>query len=246
MGKLRDRLVEPRYIAAILAAIIGIRILSAMAILVLWFPELMANPKLFSQAESLFPFIYDHQGEWRSALFAGVLSSALAIPLAVLLTRYFSDQNALAESMLIIGVGGFLVDVVATTMNFLGTLWLAQRYMADSGMQETAAFVWQWVEVWRDEGLKTISFIAIGLFTLWLARQMRGAPRSFWIQLSSWLFGAIMVLIGILDAVGLFELGEYGIASGFGHIFYALWGLSIGHWFWFRAPPRSSIGDPVG
>lgn len=74
---------------------------------------------------------------------------------------------------------------------------------------------------------------------------MRDTPKTKWVQVSTWMFGIVMLLIGGLDAVGLFELGEYGIASGFGHIFYALWGLTIGHWFWFKAPPRISIGDPV-
>ena len=59
-----------------------------------------------------------------------------------------------------------LIDVVATTMNFLGTAWLARQYVSDAVNHDTAAFLWEWVEVWRDDGLKTISFIAIGLFTL--------------------------------------------------------------------------------
>lgn len=243
MAGFRARLSTPRAVVAILAVVIGVRITSAMVILLYWFPQLEKTPKLFEQADLLFPFIAAHPDQWRAALFAGVLSSALAIPLAVMLTRYFGDEDAISESILIVGVGGFLIDVVATTMNFLGTIWLAQRYVGGTVDPKLAAFVWEWVEAWRDDGLKTISFIAIGLFTLWLAWRMTGAPKSFWIRASSWLFGGGMLLIGVLDAAGLFELGEYGVASGFGHIFYALWGLSIAHWFFFVAPPKASLGE---
>jgi hypothetical protein len=70
---------------------------------------------------------------------------------------------------------------------------------------------------------------------------MRIAPGSTWIQVTSWLFGSVMVLIGVMDALGRFDLGEYGLVSGFGHVLYSMWGLAIGYWFWFKAPERSAF-----
>jgi hypothetical protein len=232
------QLVSPRHIVSILGAIIGIRIASAFAILLLWLPVVRAEPTLFQDPALLFPFIAQREAQWRGAFFAGVLTSALAVPLCVLLSRYFTRSTATDESFLFIGVGGFVIDVVATVMSMLGTLWLADHY---AEYTDVAFFVYQWAEAWRDEGLKTISFLAIGIYTLHIAYVMRGAPKSLLMRATTWLFGFFMLLIGVLDAFGLFEIGEYGIASGFGHIFYAAWGLSVGYWFWFCAPPRETF-----
>jgi len=232
--------VDPRYIAGLLATIIGIQIALALAILFKWFPILQAEPNLFTNPDLLFPFIEQHQGQWRGAMFAGVMTSAIAVPLCVYLTRYFSKDEAADEAALFVGVGGFMFDIAATVMSFLGTLWLAREYNADPSL---ASYVFRWSEAWRDEGLKTISFLAIGLFTLRIAWLMRKAPRSSFIQTTSWLFGLVMLVIGTMDALGRFDLGEYGVVSGFGHILYSIWGLSIGYWFWFKAPRRSTFID---
>jgi len=232
--------VDPRYIAGLLATIIGIQIALALAILFKWFPILQAEPNLFTNPDLLFPFIEQHQGQWRGAMFAGVMTSAIAVPLCVYLTRYFSRDEAADEAALFVGVGGFMFDIAATVMSFLGTLWLAREYNADPSL---ASYVFRWSEAWRDEGLKTISFLAIGLFTLRIAWLMRKAPRSSFIQTTSWLFGLVMLVIGTMDALGRFDLGEYGVVSGFGHILYSIWGLSIGYWFWFKAPRRSTFID---
>lgn len=228
--------VQPRYIAGLLAMIIGIQIALALAILFEWFPILRQNPDLFTDPRLLFPFIQERQGQWRGAMFAGVVSSAIAVPLCVYLSRYFSRDAALDEAALFIGVGGFMFDIAATVMSSLGTLWLAREYAINPQLAE---YVFRWSEAWRDEGLKTISFLAIGIFTMRIAYVMRNAPGSGFIQTTSWLFGAVMVVIGWMDALGRFDLGEYGVVSGFGHILYSIWGLSIGYWFWFKAPPRS-------
>lgn len=230
--------VEPRYIAGLLAVIIGIQIALALAILFKWFPVLRAQPNLFTDPSLLFPFIEQHQGQWRGAMLAGVVTSALAVPLSVYLSRYFSKDYAIDEAFLFIGVGGFMFDIAATVMSFLGTLWLAREYPTDPSL---ASYVFRWSEAWRDEGLKTISFLAIGIFTLRIAWIMRIAPGSLWIQVTSWLFGFVMVLIGVMDALGRFDLGEYGLVSGFGHVLYSMWGLAIGYWFWFKAPKRSAF-----
>jgi hypothetical protein len=235
--------VQPRYIAGLLAMIIGIQIALALAILFKWFPILQQQPNLFTDPNLLFPFIQQHQGQWRGAMFAGVMTSALAVPLSVYLSRYFSKDDAMDEAALFVGVGGFMFDIAATVMSFLGTLWLAGEYASN---QPLADYVFRWSEAWRDEGLKTISFIAIGIFTLRVAFTMRVAPRTRFIQATSWAFGLVMLLIGVMDALGHFDLGEYGLVSGFGHILYSIWGLSIGYWFWFKAPKRSTfIGHAV-
>lgn len=234
--------VEPRYIAGLLAMIIGIQIALALAILFKWFPVLQKEPNLFTDPVLLFPFIEQHQGQWRGAMFAGVMTSAFAVPLCVYLTRYFSKDDAIDEAALFIGVGGFMFDIAATVMSFLGTLWLAREYNSDPAL---ASYVFRWSEAWRDEGLKTISFLAIGIFTLRIAWIMRVAPGSGFIQLTSWLFGLVMIVIGTMDALGRFDLGEYGIVSGFGHVLYSIWGLSIGYWFWFKAPRRSTFINRV-
>lgn len=233
-----DPAVEPRYIAGLLAMIIGIQIALALAILVEWLPVLNAQPNLFTDPSLLFPFIQERQGQWRGAMFAGVMTSALAVPLSVYLIRYFTRDNAVDESVLFIGVGGFMFDIAATVMSFLGTLWLAREYTSNPSL---ANYVFNWSEAWRDEGLKTISFLGIGIFTLRIARVMHAAPRSGLIQVTSWLFGFVMILIGVMDALGRFDLGEYGLVSGFGHVLYSIWGLSIGYWFWFVAPKRSTF-----
>ncbi len=230
--------VEPRYIAGLLAMIIGIQIALALAILFKWFPILRAEPNLFTDPQLLFPFIQQHQGQWRGAMFAGVMTSALAVPLSVYLVRYFTKDYAVDEAALFVGVGGFMFDIAATVMSFLGTLWLAREYNSDPAL---ASYVFRWSEAWRDEGLKTISFLAIGVFTLRIAWIMRAAPGSTFIQVTSWLFGLVMLVIGTMDALGRFDLGEYGVVSGFGHVLYSIWGLSIGYWFWFKAPKRSTF-----
>jgi len=236
-----NEFVNPKRIVAILGVIIAVRIISALAILVLWLPDLLEHPTLFRDPTLLFPFIASRSGEWHAALFAGVVSSALAIPLTVLLARYFGSAKAMTEAILVIGVGSFLIDIIATTMNFLGTDYLATLYMHSPPQRDLAEHLWRWQEVWRDEGLKTISFVGIGWFTIWLGTQMKGAPQVGFLRFATFGFGIFMLAIGALDAAGLFELGEYGIASGFGHIFYAIWGLALGYWFWFRAPPRETL-----
>jgi hypothetical protein len=230
--------VEPRYIAGLLAMIIGIQIALALGILFKWFPILRAQPDLFTNPQHLFPFIQQHQGQWRGAMLAGVVSSAIAVPLCVYLIRYFSKDNAIDEASLFIGVGGFMFDIAATVMSFLGTLWLAREYPIDPKLAE---YVFRWSKAWSDEGLKTISFLAIGVFTLRIAWIMHRAPGTGFIRVTSWLFGLVMLMIGVMDSLGRFDLGEYGLVSGFGHVLYSLWGLSIGYWFWFKAPARSTF-----
>lgn len=229
--------VQPRYIAGLLAIIIGIQIALALAILFKWFPILKAQPDLFTNPQHLFPFIQEHQGQWRGAMFAGVMTSALAVPLSVYLVRYFTRNDAVDEAALFVGVGGFMFDIASTVMSFLGTLWLA----LNSADFQLASYVFSWSEAWRDEGLKTISFLAIGIFTLRVAYIMHHAPGTRFIQATSWAFGLVMVIIGTMDALGRFDLGEYGVVSGFGHVLYSIWGLSIGYWFWFKAPKRSTF-----
>lgn len=238
MNTTTQTLIRPRYIAGLLGIVIGLRIASALAILLLWFPVLNREPNLFTDPSLLFPFIQERQGQWRGAMFAGVLTSAVAVPLSVFLSRYFSRNEAMDESFLFIGAGALMIDIVATIMSFLGTAWLANHYVQQP---ELTTYVFHWSEAWRDEGLKTVAFLGIGLFTMRIAWTMHRAPRSAIIQTFSWLYGSLMVLIGVMDAFGRFRLGEYGVVSGFGHIFYALWGLSIGHWFWFRAVPRETF-----
>ena len=230
--------VEPRYIAGLLAMIIGIQIALALAILFKWFPILQHQPDLFTNPAVLFPFIQEHQGQWRGAMFAGVMTSALAVPLSVYLVRYFTKDYAVDEAALFVGVGGFMFDIAATVMSFLGTLWLAKEYSSNTAL---ASYVFRWSEAWRDEGLKTISFLAIGIFTLRVAWIMRSAPETRFIQTTSWAFGFVMLMIGVMDALGRFDLGEYGLVSGFGHVLYSIWGLSVGYWFWFKAPKRSTF-----
>jgi hypothetical protein len=235
--------VRPRIITGLLAIIIGIQILSVMHTLFQWYPEVQKHPHLFTDAHLLLPFIGARQLEWRAAMLAGVISAACAVPLSVYLIRYFSTPNAVDESFLFIGTGAQGIDIVATLMSFLGTSYLAKVYPIHG---ENAVFLFNWSEAWRDEGLKTAAFLGIGVFTLRVAYIMRAAPRSRWIQFYSWLYGGFMVLIGLLDAAGKLQLGEYGIASGVTHVSYAVWGLAIGYWFWFRAPEHEELFGPKG
>lgn len=230
--------VSPRVIAAVLAAVIGVRLIIASVILLAWLPTLLAHPKLFLDPHLLLPFVAEHPQQWRVAMMSGALSSAIAAPLSVLLLRYFTGVGALNQAFLVVGVSGYVVDVVATTVNFLGTLNLATLYRTDP---DDAVMLWSWTESWRDHGLKTISFLAIGAFSLWLARSMKGAPRGRWMLWSTVAFGAAMIAIGVLDYFGAYELGEYGLISGFGHFAWAAWGLLVAWWLAFQAPPRDAF-----
>jgi hypothetical protein len=102
-----------------------------------------------------------------------------------------------------------------------------------AGNVPVAVFIWESVEPLRDDGFKTLSFILLGLWLLWLGYQK---PAALVELVSRWL-GGFLLLLGFVEAIVPLplrsQLGETGLLG------LALWGLPIwgylvAHRFWQR------------
>ncbi|MCA9939673.1 MAG: hypothetical protein KC418_13595 [Anaerolineales bacterium] len=215
------------------AALFGGGWLIAVAInIFFWLPQSWGiDPAFYEDSQRYLQFVYDNAITWRVfhiGATTGLVGLILLIPALGALRRDDVRQPLFTAA----GVVGAAAGLLASLIDHLGTPVLA-RYSA--GGSQTARIVWEFMEPWRDGGLKTVSFWLLGAWALWMAGLWLGANRR--LGRFSQIMGAALLLLALLET--LLPLpwrntwGETGLA-GLSLLLLPVWGLWVARWFWQR------------
>lgn len=211
------------------AGLVGLGWLLAIGInLIFWAPQMgQTDPTFFDDPQQFLAFVHHNWLTWR-LFHIGTSTGLLALIglIGLLHESGKADKRGLAITLL--GIVGATFGLLASLVDHLATPQLARLSM---GGVATANYLWQSMEPWRDDGLKTVSYWLLGIWAVWYGG--RHDPGRI---------TTLTRIIGIsLLALALFETivptpwrNQWG-DSGLGGLIFLLlpaWGLGIAHWFW--------------
>ncbi|MCA9980404.1 MAG: hypothetical protein KDD89_06220 [Anaerolineales bacterium] len=199
--------------------------------LIVWFPQLLgADPMFYDHGREYLLFVAENQLSW--AIFHIGASSALLIllPLISHLSQLrATDPNQ--PALQTIGLVGAFSALLASLIDQFATAVLARW---QHGNIDVAYQLWETMEPFRDNGLKTLSFLLLGVWALWLAGAWLGTnyPHRRLGRFTQ-VIGGGLLLLGLIElAVPLpwrNIIGETGVA---GLVLFPFWGMALARWFW--------------
>lgn len=214
------------------AAVFALGWVIALAItLIFWLPQLIGvDPLFYEQAERVLPFVAANPLSWQIFHLATTSALIAAIPLISHLSHLHPDE---AKQTLLrpLGLTGASAALIASLIDQFSTPYLAQ---IGAGNITFAIFIWETIEPFRDNGLKTISFLLLGLWMLWLTNGWEGDAEKRPRQLTH-LTGWGLLLLGLIEAAVPLPLKNIIGETGFGGlvlILLPIWGFTVAHWFW--------------
>ncbi len=219
-------------LGTLLAAIFGLGWSIAIGVtLGVWLPQLWGVEALFyEEAEQFLPFVANNLVSWR-IFHVGTTAALLAIlPLITHLSHLHPDEYK-RPFLQTIGLTGGAAALLASLIDQFSTPYLAQ---IGAGNIPIGMHVWEAVEPFRDAGLKTISFLLLGVWLIWLAGGWKEPAEKRPRQISK-LTGWAIALLGLIELLVPLPwkntVGETGVA-GFVLLLLPVWGFVMAHWFW--------------
>lgn len=217
------------FLAAVFALGLGLALGVSLGV---WLPQIGgADPLFYEQGALYLPFVAANPVSWQVFHTAVNLSLLAALPLVALLSQQVQDEvRVVWQTVGLVGTAAFLL---ASLMDQFMTPVLARWEL---GNVAVAQRLWETMEPFRDGGLKTIAFLMLGLWLVWVAAVWR-TPAERPYRLFTRFTGAAVLLLGLVElAIPLpwkniwGETGFLGLAL----LLLPLWGLATAHWFWQR------------
>jgi hypothetical protein len=166
----------------------------------------------------------------------------LAVPTR-LYGRFQAIDADLALAGLIAALIGFGLQLLLSIIDGWGSPGLGRMYVGSSGeLRQSLAALWQWMDAWRNGGMKTVSFGALAVWLLISGWLMRRSPDP-WPKFGKFCF----VYAGLMSAMTLAEIldtvtqnpGVHGLVQLLMLvnlvIFLVIWGVWNGLILW-RSP----------
>ncbi len=206
-----------------------------------WLPQLFGvDPAFYEDSQRYLQFVHENAITWRIfhiGATIGLTGLILLVPALGSLRRGDSRQSMMVAA----GVLGAATGLLASLIDHLGTPVLA-RYAA--GSNQTARILWEFMEPWRDAGLKTVSFWLLGIWVIWAAGLWLGGSlgqgpgrNNRRLGRFSQIMGIALLLLALVET--LLPLpwrntwGETGI-MGLALLLLPVWGWWVARWFWQR------------
>lgn len=233
-------------LGAVLAAILGLGWLIAIAVsLLFWTPQTMAvGLDLWYDAGLFLSFVLRNTVSWQVFHIAanlGLLALILLIPL--LQPLFASDPRH--QAMGTAGVIGAVLLLLASLLDQLGSPALARHIPANPVI---AFQIWEWIEPWRDTGLKTTSYWLLAVWLLWLGGRfvlLEGMEKfGRFSQIAAGGLFFLAVVKTFLPAPLIYYLSETG-GGGVVLLFFPVWGFWLARWFWQRETAELRRGRRV-
>lgn len=194
-----------------------------------WMPQLLGRTPMFHErGNEYLRFVHDNQISW--AIFhIGASGGLLALlPLIFLLT---SGRGDTLTHRLMAGVGlfGAVCGLMASLIDQFSTPVLA-RYGLN---RQEMIHLWEAMEMFRDNALKTLCFFFLGVWAIWLGKHLpASAPRPVvWLTP---LVGWGLLVLGVVEAIVPLPwrnmVGETGVLGAV-LLFIPLWGFAVAYWF---------------
>jgi hypothetical protein len=222
-------------LAALLAALFGLGWLLAIGVsLLVWMPQtLPVGVGLWYDSTVFLSFVAQNSVSWQVFHYSvnlGLIALILLIPL--LGELFASDPRGRALSTA--GVVGSVLLLLASFIDQFGSPALA-RHVSDN--PAVAFQIWEWMEPWRDLGLKTVSYWLLGFWLLWLGgRFLTLEGMGKFGRLSQIAGGGLFFLAVVktfLPAPLLYYLSDTG-GGGVVLLLFPVWGFWLARWFWQR------------
>jgi hypothetical protein len=220
-------------LGALLAGLFGLGWLLAIAVnLLFWLPQtLQVGPGFWYDGAAFFGFVLRNAASWQ-VFHAGANLALLALIILIPLLEELFNDDPRRRAMSTAGVVGAVFLLVASLIDQFGSPLLA-RHLA--GNPAIAFQIWEWMEPWRDTGLKTASYWLLGFWLLWLSGRflLLDRMRKFG-RLSQAAAGGLLFLAfvkTVLPAPLVVYLDETG-AGGLVLLLFPVWGLWLARWFW--------------
>lgn len=198
-----------------------------------WMPQLLGrNPAFYERGNEYLRFVHDNQTSW--AIFhLGASGGLLALlPLIFLLTSGRGDTLT-HRLMALVGLFGATCGLMASLIDQFSTPVLA-RY----GLNRLEIIqLWEAMEMFRDNALKTLCFFFLGVWAIWLVKNYPPtAPRPvIWL---THIVGWGLLVLGLVEALLPLPwrnmVGETGLLGAV-LLFIPLWGFAVAYWFWQQA-----------
>jgi hypothetical protein len=233
-------------LGALFAGIFGLGWLLAIAVsLLFWTPQTMqAGLNLWYDASLFLSFVLRNTVSWQVfhiGVNLGLLALLLLIPL--LQTLFTSDPRHQAMSMA--GVVGAVLLLLASLLDQLGSPALARHVPANPVI---AFQIWEWMEPWRDTGLKTASYWLLAVWLLWLGGRfvmLEGMGKfGRFSQITAGGLFFLAVVKTFLPAPLIYYLSETG-GGGVVLLLFPVWGFWLARWFWRREVAEQRRGRVV-
>lgn len=203
--------------------------------LFIWMPQLAGvAPLFYEDGREYLRFVAANQLSW--AIFhVGATGGLLALlPLISHLTQLKKD-DANHTAVQTLGLLGGLSALTASLIDQFATPVLARW---QHGNIDVAFHLWETIEPFRDDGLKTLSFLLLGLWAVWLAGvwlQPTTPPYAPKLGRFTQLVGGALLLLGFIELALPLPWrniwGETG-AGGLVLVLLPLWGFALAYWLW--------------
>ncbi|MEZ4642159.1 MAG: hypothetical protein R3E31_05355 [Chloroflexota bacterium] len=214
------------------AALVGIGWGAAIAInLIFWLPQHL-DPSFWDNGEQFLSFVRDNTLTWR-AFHIGATSGLMALLFLIGLLANLDENDPRRMAFTLVGAIGAFAALLASLIDHLGTPVLARLAAGNSLI---VLQIWQFVEPWRDAGLKTVSYWFLGIWALWiggrwLAQSTRRLGRF------SQVMGIALLLLALIESMVpqplIYTLGETGVGAAV-FLLLPIWGFWAARWFWER------------
>ncbi len=216
-------------LGALLAGLVGVGWTIAVGVsAVFWLPQqLNIDPYFYEDGRQFLSFVAENPVSWRVFHLGTMVALLAQLPLIELLSAEI--ESPLRPVMHRIGVMGAAFALLASLIDQFMTPVLAE--WGGLGNVPVAVFIWESVEPFRDNGLKTLSFLMLGIWLTWLGRK----SAADWVQKVSFGVGLGLLLLGVVEALVPLpwrnQIGETGVL---GLILFGLpfWGFVVANYFW--------------
>ncbi len=203
--------------------------------LFIWMPQLLGQEPLFHEhGREYLPFVAQNNLSW--AIFhIGATGGLIVLLVLISHLSQLRATSPIQPAMHTLGLLGAFSGLLASLIDQFATPVLARW---QHGNMTVAFQLWETIEPFRDDGLKTLSFLLLGLWTLWIAgvwqQPENNAPR---LARFTQFVGVSLLILGLIElAIPLpwrNILGETGVA-GLTLLLLPIWGTWLARWFWQR------------
>jgi hypothetical protein len=175
----------------------------------------------------LLAFVRQNGISWRvhyAGITVGLMGLIGLIPL--LGSEKRGDERWMAATA--VGLGGTVLLLLAALIDQIGTPTLARWSAGESETAVTARLIWDYVESWRVGGLKTVSYLLLGIWLTWSGSS--GPLTRF-----SHILGSAFLLLALIGVMAPPPLVHYLGENGFGRLVLvslAVWGGLVARDFW--------------